>query len=374
MQIVDGFTFNVKIISPRTTGSWSAVQYLILGPSYNGPIPSTFDADHIIRSSSRFTMVLGRTAVYGPEDIDNVKNIQAGYMVSPMQDRIGKQATSSSILPPFPFINKMELASNSPEPQLFFTYANFIMKYIKIPTYEADLYQQFSQLQIGPGVSFNGQYMTIRDYGAISVGIKEGSKKIDLAPFLEKFGNNKDGWSGAINPPIFGPEEVMKERYLTRAYAARYGLYGVDPEEAYYLSTSEDIDGESFDSTKSNYTIRFAKGGLPPIKDGGFWSITMYRMPQKLLVHNVDNRYSIGDRTPGLVFGSDGSLKLYIQKDKPSTPEGVANWLPAPDPVFAGYDSGSFSLTVRIYWPTPEALSDPYFPPGVIKQSQDSHL
>ena len=370
---MDGFTFNVKIVSPRTTGSWDASQYLVAGPSYTGEIPNQFDKDHVIRSSSRFMLALGRTAVYGPDDIDNVKKIQAGYLISPLQlsDGAGAQVESkesSDILPLFPFINTQELASNDPEPELFFTYANFISKYMEIPSYEEELFQKFSQLGISPGSCFNGQYMSIRDYAAISAGIKAGSQKIDRAPLLEKFGNVKDGWSGAISPPIFGPEDVMKGRYLTRAYAARKGLYGLDPQEAFYVSAITDVDGEVLNSTLANYTVTFPKGSLPPIKDGGFWSVTMYRMPQLLLVHNVDDRYSIGNRTPGLIYKSDGSLTIYLQKDKPSTQEGVANWLPAPDPVYAGYDTGLFRLTARIYWPTAEALAEPYFPPGVEKQ------
>jgi len=378
IQFVDGFTFNVRIVSPRTTGSWEADRYLVTGPTYTGQVPSQFDKNHVIRSSSRFMLALGRTAVYGPDDIENVKKIQAGYSISPLKMNSGAQMESEAslnILPLFPFINGEELASNDPEPELFFTYANFISKYMQIPTYEEDLFQKFSKLGISPGASFNGQYMSIKNYAAISAGIKVGSKKIESAPFLEKFGNMKNGWFGAISPPIFGPEDVMKERYLTRAFAARKGLYGLDPQEAYYLSATNDVDGDTLDGTKTNYSITFPKGGLPPIQDGGFWSITMYRLPQTLLVHNVDNRYSIGDRTPGLVYKSDGSLTIYIQKDKPGTPEGVANWLPAPDPVYAGYDSGLFNLKARIYWPTPEALAQLYFPPGVEKQQKPtSHL
>ncbi len=368
MQVIDGFTFNIKMISPRSTGSWEAAQYLIVGPTYTGEIPDHFDEEHIIRSSSRFTFVLGRTAVYGPDDIENVKKIQEGYSISPLRgNKAQDDVKVSSILPQFPFIDKVQLASNSPEPQLFFSYANFIMKYIKVPAYEEELYEKFAKIQVGPGVCFNGQNMSIRDYGAISIGIKDGSKKIDLAPVLEKFGNNKNGWSGAISPPIFGPEEVMKGRYLTRAFAAKNGLYGTNPEEAIYLTAAVDNTRATLDSTQGDYTITFSKGGLPPINDGGFWSITMYRLPERLLVHNVDDRYSIGDRTPGLVYGSDGSLKIYIQKDKPTTSEGMANWLPAPDPVYAGYNSGLFAVTARIYWPTSAALTDPYFPPGLVK-------
>ncbi|HOV77276.1 MAG TPA: DUF1214 domain-containing protein, partial [Sedimentisphaerales bacterium] len=41
----------------------------------------------------------------------------------------------------------------------------------------------------------------------------------------------------------------------------------------------------------NNYTLRFAPGQLPPVN--AFWSVTMYEMPQSLLVANPVNRYLI---------------------------------------------------------------------------------
>ena len=43
----------------------------------------------------------------------------------------------------------------------------------------------------------------------------------------------------------------------------------------------------------------------------------MYDLKIRLLVDNPIDRYSIGDRTAGLKYGSDGSLKIYVQKDLP---------------------------------------------------------
>ncbi len=80
-------------------------------------------------------------------------------------------------------------------------------------------------------------------------------------------------------------------------------------------------------------------------------------MPDQRMVHNPINRYSIGDRTPGLQYGNDGSLKIYMQKEVPE--EGTGNWLPAPD--------GPFSVTMRMYLPEDGALDPLYAPPPVMK-------
>ncbi|WP_312846705.1 DUF1214 domain-containing protein [Streptomyces sp. WAC01280] len=54
-------------------------------------------------------------------------------------------------------------------------------------------------------------------------------------------------------------------------------------------------------------------------------------------------RYSLGDRTPGLVYGADGSLTVVIQHERPEDPAEAANWLPAP--------KGDFRPMVRLHTP-----------------------
>jgi hypothetical protein len=71
-------------------------------------------------------------------------------------------------------------------------------------------------------------------------------------------------------------------------------------------------------------------------------------LPQRFLVENPLNRYSIGDRTSGLKQGADGSLEIYIQHDNPG-PERESNWLPAPE--------GPFFFAGRFYGPGPAVLN-----------------
>jgi hypothetical protein len=73
------------------------------------------------------------------------------------------------------------------------------------------------------------------------------------------------------------------------------------------------------------------------------------------MVPNPLGRYAVGDRTPGLRRGRDGSLTIYIGHRKPST--GSSNWLPAP--------SAGFRLMMRLYQPKAAALSGRWKPPGV---------
>jgi len=93
---------------------------------------------------------------------------------------------------------------------------------------------------------------------------------------------------------------------------------------------------------------------MPPTD--AFWSVTMYDIPKFYLVANPINRYSIGDRTPGLKYNPDGSLDIYIQHESPG-PDKESNWLPAPE--------GDFRPILRMYQPRQEALDGAFVLPPI---------
>jgi hypothetical protein len=45
--------------------------------------------------------------------------------------------------------------------------------------------------------------------------------------------------------------------------------------------------------------------------------MTLYTLPDRFLYANPISRYSIGDRTKGLVYGKDGSLTVYVSHEPP---------------------------------------------------------
>ena len=75
----------------------------------------------------------------------------------------------------------------------------------------------------------------------------------------------------------------------------------------------------------------------------------MYDATDFFLVENPAHRYSVGDRTRGLVFTDDGSLTIILSHQAPADPVQRANWLPTP--------SGEFRPLLRIYEPD-EAVFD----------------
>ena len=349
---------NIKTISPRTRdGSWAADQYVIVGPGFRGSLPSHFDDDHIVRSLCRFTAVVGRTAVYGPDDTPNVVAIQNSYT---LQSLDGNEPQKTNV-PVFPFVDKEVIHEPVPEPQVFFSYANFITNYIEFEDHEYDLIKKFSNIEVGPSMEFIGQEMSQQMYRNIQDGVADGSKKIDDARASQITVN---GWT-----KTYVPKNVHDDDYLGRAVFAKSGVYFNDPEEALYFFGWEDVNGDPFDSTKYDYTLTLLPGQFPPVVEAyaGFWSISAYEGSGPglgNLIHNSADRYLISSTaTPGIVYDANGALTLYIQKTRPDTDAKAANWLPTPDPEFGGYETGEFHLILRVY--ISENMD--YFPPGVTK-------
>ena len=130
------------------------------------------------------------------------------------------------------------------------------------------------------------------------------------------------------------------------------GIVANDPAEALYPNTFVDSAGNTLTGDQS-YEIHFKAGELPPV--GAFWSVTLYGLDANL-VDNPINRYSIGDRTPGVVYDDGGGLTLTVQSATPAA--GDSNWLPSPP-------TGPFYLILRLYLPTEAAINGTWAPPRV---------
>jgi hypothetical protein len=174
-----------------------------------------------------------------------------------------------------------------------------------------------------------------------------------------------DGWSTAehafdynldyLGPgTIDEPEWKIADRataYATRAVAARLGLWGNHGYEATYYILWQDEHGDELDGSHAYELIL-----SPPPPVNAFWSLTMYDEPGYYLVTNPIDRYSIGDRTPGLHTAADGSVTIYMQHTSPGEAK-ESNWLPAP--------AGKFRPVLRCYVPGEAILTGQYKLPTV---------
>jgi len=346
-QIIDMYTHNIDYIGTRATG-FDAGSYLFVGPDWNGEKPKGIKK--VIQSEGNYYVALGRTQVFSPSDVENAKMVQAGYKVASLSEYLGKESTVQFADPAIPPFHPEKVKSFE-----FIGYMNGIMAGSEIQEFEKELFEKFAKLSIAPGKAFDASNLDSEIKAAIEEGIISALEKIKIES--TQLGQQKNGWQ--LISEITGNREVMQGRYLTRAAAAYFGLWGNSMEEAYYPEASIDADGEVLDCSKHKYVLHFDADKIPPVK--AFWSLTMYKLPEQLFIENEINRYVISSATDGLKYNDDGSLDVYIQKERPDE-NIVSNWLPAHD--------GLFSLQGRLYWPDPSALNPLYVPPSIKKQKE----
>jgi len=342
VQMIDAYTHNIDYIGARTTGHQGGT-YLIAGPNWEGDAPDGVDG--VRRSESRFTLILERTAVAGTEDVPNVHALQDQFKLTPLSAYLDKPAP-----PPAPDLDFPPFDEEQAQSAGFIRYFNFIMSYTEIHPSEKELFDTFARIGIGPGLPFDPDALDPALREAIDAGAREGHQAIAEASL--SIGREINNWS--FIGEGFGYRSMMQGKYLLRAAAGMRGLYGNNPEEAYNFMGSKDADGDPLDASRHNYVIHFQVP--PPVR--AFWSISMYKLPETLFIENPLNRYTIGDRTPGLRYNEDGSLDVYIQHQSPGADK-ESNWLPAPD--------GPFMLGLRIYWPEQVVLDGKWKPAPVEK-------
>jgi hypothetical protein len=344
LQLIDLYTHNFDYIGTRATG-FDAGTFMIASANWQGEKPEK--VNQLMRTEGNFAVALGRTQVYGPDDVEAAIAVQKGFKTMPLSQFMGTDAPAPAAQLDFPMWNPKQ-----PKSAGFIGYLNFLLGQLKLNPSESELFARFLKIGIEPNKVFDPEKVNPDTLAAIEAGVANALLKIEEK--TKTLGEQKNGWmliSGA-----FGDREMMQGKYLTRAAAANFGLWGNNLEEAFYPECSQDAGGEALDTSKHNYVLHFEADQLPPVN--AFWSLSMYKLPEQLFIENPINRYVISSATKGLKYGDDGSLTVYIQHESPGT-EAESNWLPAHD--------GPFSLQARLYWPKPEALDPLYILPPVQK-------
>ena len=347
VQLCDGNTYNYGYIGTRATGS-EAGDYMVVGPDWNGSTPSGIKK--VFRSGTQLSIVVFRTQLFGPSDLGNVKNVQAGYGAQRLSAYLKQPAPPAAPAIAFPKFSK-ELAKKN-----FFEYLDFALQFAPAAPNEAEIRAQLASIGVGRGNTFSFKDLPLKQKLEIAIGLKQGKSKVDAA--VAQAGTIINGWNVAAP---FGDAPHFNGDWLLRAVAAQAGIYGNNAEEAMYPATRKDSTGKALDGI-NNYTLTFPAGQLPPVN--AFWSITMYDGKTQFLIKNPINRYLINSpMLPSMKKNADGSLTLYIQNKSPG-PDREANWLPAP--------AGPIYLVMRLYWPkeTPPSIlpagKGTWQPPGMV--------
>jgi hypothetical protein len=343
IQLIDAYTFNFDYIGSRTTGN-DGGSFLIAGPSWKGGTPK--GVNKVFRSETEFIFAAYRTQLFKPDDLDNVKKVQAGYKAEPLSAFLGQPAPAAA--PAIDFIKPLTPDEEKTSLQ-FFNILSFVLQFCPTDPSETELMARFARIGVGAGRTLDASTLSPEIKAAIEQGMVDAWA--DFANLEKEFAAGK-----VTSGDVFGTREYLKNNYLYRMAAAVLGIYGNSKQEAMYPAYYVDEANQKLDGA-NRYTLRFAPGQLPPVN--AFWSLTMYEQPASLLVANPINRYLVNSpMLPQLVKDADGGLTLYVQNESPGKDK-EANWLPAP--------KGPFSTIMRLYWPKPEALDGSWKQPPMTK-------
>ena len=277
LQFIDLYTHDFAYVGSRATGNDGGA-FLLAGPGWNGETPAGISS--VIRSETDLGLVIYRTQLFSPDDLENVKKIQAGYQVKPLSAFLGQPAPSPAPLIEFARPLSAEQERTAPE---FFEVLDFVLQYAPTHPSETALMERFARLGIGAGGGYRAADLSPELLQAVKDGMADAWKEHDALKARMYRGEINSG-------DLFGTREFLKNDYLKRMLAASAGIYGNAREEALYPGLTHDSAGQPLDG-RHRYVVRFAPGQLPPAN--AFWSVTMYELPASLLVENPIDRYLI---------------------------------------------------------------------------------
>src|SRR5256884_1598604 len=232
IQLIDAYTFNFDYIGSRATGNEGG-SYMIAGPNWKGETPK--GVKKVFRSETEFVFAVYRTQLFKPDDIDNVKKVQAGCKAQTLSAFLGQPAPKAA--PTIDFIKPLSPAEEKTSPE-FFNILNFVLQFCPTDPSETELMARFAKIGAVPGKTFDASKLSPKT--AIEQGI--GDAWADFAGLVKLFDEGK-----VTSGDVFGTRQFLKNNYLYRMAAAVMGIYGNSKAEAMYPVYGADSDGKKLD-------------------------------------------------------------------------------------------------------------------------------
>jgi hypothetical protein len=340
VAVLDAYFHNTEVLGSRTVGS-NGARVLLAPPGWARATPEGIDRVVVVPTPS--VTLLQRIHVKSEEDVAAVRELQDRIRLAPLSRwRSADEA--------FPRIDTPEYDAKDVrgirDPAKFFGIVNWYTGLNPPPQEMRGMTALFGTIGLGPGARLPVESEMI---GLIAQGASMAQRAINArisgAPA-------RNGWQlPSAHAGKFSLEPL--EQAVTQI--TQIGV--LPPEEALYFTSSRDSSGAILDG-RNSYRLTFARDALPPVDALGFWSVTMYRAADLLLVPNEISRYLIRPGTKGLETGADGSLTIHIAAQRPAgSPPG--NWLPAPPEPF--------QLALRTYLPLVQVRDGSWVPPAVTR-------
>jgi hypothetical protein len=334
-NIVNIWQMPLEDAGPSGADAGKGGKYLILPPGYKDKAPDGYIP---LQSDTFGGYALLRSNLKSHSDADIATSVAYAK-------RLKVYPLSTAAKPPetvFTDAKDVVLDSTIRYDTSFFTSLNRIVQ--NEPWLERDraMIDQLRTLGIERGRPFNPDKRTSK---ALKAGIEEARDLLE-ARYDTGLPSFFDGgrWTvpalpdlvkaaqSAFNDPDAYPVDARGLTYT-------YGYIGIKRLGAgqFYLITTKDKDGRSFDGGKT-YRLNVPAG--VPIEQ--YWSVTAYDRETHALIRNMP-RASRSSQIPELKKNADGSIDVFIG---PKAPKGMdANWIPTDR-------KRDFELMFRLYAPT----------------------
>jgi len=319
VAIMDMYTNNNAVLGRRTPGG-AAGTWTLIGPGMAAP-----PGAKVVQVATPHAWLLARTLVDGPADLDAARKAQDGLVLS---------GPAVGYTP----IAALRGASWSE----YFRAADQLLAADPPPT-KAGL-AGFGALK-ARAPDFNPSTLGA-DAAIVDAGVAKAKALLANASAHSTF---EQGWQ--YPKPDLGN---FGDDIAYRAIVAVAAIAALVPEEAMYLRAQ----GEEGVLFHGDGLYRLSLPVALPVD--AFWSLTMYEATadgQFFFTENPIDRFSIGDRTPGITKSANGGVDVWISRTNPGGAK-TSNWLPAPK-------AGPFAMILRAYLPKPELLSGHYRVPAI---------
>ncbi len=329
ITFMDAFTDNFGAIGSGPTKGVGG-RYWIAGPQWSGTAPAGVN---VIKAPTNDVWMLARIVVDGPEDLAAAKALQQQITLKALTDATPK-----------PFSVKCTSATDA---QNFLAVVNDMLA--RSPGMASHLKQRDAFRMFGVGLEPDAT-IPPELIAAWNAYLPSGMAKLrETFEFRDLI---VDGWT--YQQPGVGSTAATPR---LRSAIALGGLAALPEAEAMYYHCLFEQSGERLTGA-NRYIWRVPPGGVPV---DAFWSLTMYAPEDDgryFFTQNPINRFSVGDRTKGLVKNPDGSIDILIQHEQPVGSK-AANWLPAP--------AGPIRLALRAYLPKAELRERRWKVPPVVR-------
>ncbi len=302
---------------------------VVAGPDWTGALPAGLP---VLRTQMAQSFNLLRLFFAGPQDLPMAVALQAGFQAVPLSawqrgERRFAGASGSAVVRPV-----------LPKDDALADFKAVRQMWRDTPPADVPgaMRQRLSRLGlIGGDTSFDTLPPEIRK--ALERAEAEGRRQVTQVSLALPGNNTRNGWV-APRPSIgtYNDGDRMYRASVTLAGTVALPV----TENPYFVMQKEPGGGGALLHGDHRYELRFAKDMIPEVD--AFWSLHAYNQTYRVIPNPI-NRYALGDRSPGLVYGPDGSLTVYLQADDPGEAR-RANWLP----VKRGE---AFWLIVRAYEP-----------------------